>query len=348
MNSRPVTLLQIVLLASILLLLLINCEKNEAGPLADVITAEEVVVTQTKTISGGNIISDGGYMVTAKGVCWSTRQKPTIKDSYTNDGSGTGAFTSEISGLSVGIKYYIRAYATTENGTAYGNEVEIMDHTGIEASVVDIDGNIYKTIGIGSQIWVAENLRVSKYSNGDYLSLPGNDMWWRMITTGCYAWFDDDSTWQNIYGALYDWVAVSDARGLCPEGWHIPGDNDWLKMINYIDVDSTQLGNVLKSCRQVGSSLGGECNTEVHPRWDEDASHSGSDQFKFGALPGGFRLFDGSFPNFLGSNGQWWSSEKTDGGSTAIAYGLNSSSSILYRDKFNKRFGFSVRCVKAE
>lgn len=348
MKYNPWSLLTKALLASIFLFLLANCKKNETGPLAEVITAEEVVLTQTKAISGGNVISDGGFPVTARGVCWSKKNKPSIKDNYTNDGSGSGLFTSEITGLNIGDNYYVRAYATTEKGTAYGDEILIRDHTGTEGTVTDIDGKTYKTIGIGTQIWMAENLKVSRYRTGDYLSYPGNDLWWRSITTGCYAWFDDDETWQNIYGALYDWTAVNEAKGLCPEGWHIPGDSDWNKIIIYMDGDSDQVGGLLKSCRQVGSPLGGGCNTGEHPRWDENTSFSGTDQFKFGALPGGFRLFDGSFPNFLGSNGQWWSSEEGSNNAEAIAYGLSSGSNNLFRDKYNKKFGFSVRCVKDE
>ncbi|MBE0663617.1 MAG: fibrobacter succinogenes major paralogous domain-containing protein [Bacteroidales bacterium] len=348
MNYKPVPLLETIFLASILLFLLVNCKKNETGPLAEVLTAEEVFLTQTKVISGGNIISDGGYPVTERGVCWSKKHKPTIKENRTNDGSGVGSYASEITGLSIGVNYYIRAYAMTEKGTAYGSEIVIMDQTGTKGSVVDIDGNTYKTIGIGTQIWMAENLKVSRYRTGDYLSYPGNDLWWRSITTGCYAWFDDDEAWQNVYGALYDWSAVSAAKGLCPEGWRIPDDVDWDKLVNYIGGDTTQVGILLKSCRQVGSSLGGECNTIEHPRWDENLSNSGTDQFEFGALPGGFRLFDGSFPNFLGSNGQWWTSEEGSNNAEAIAYGLSSSNNNLFRDKYNKKFGFSVRCVKDE
>lgn len=325
-----------------------NCKKNEdAASLPDLETVSVYNVTQTSLTSGGNIISDGGHPVIARGVCWAKKTNPTLKDNHTVDGGGLGDFVSEITGLTIGPTYYIRAYAATEKGTAYGNEITYSNMTGKVGIINDIDGNTYKTIGIGSQVWMSENLRVTRYRNGYNLSQPGhNDYLWTAITTGVFAWFDNDASWKNIYGALYDWRAVSDTNGLCPEGWHIPANEEYEQLLNYIGGEKNIAGMLLKSCRQVDSPFGGECNTTEHPRWDANNTHHGTDEYNFAAMPGGFRLYDGFFPTFLGYNTQWWSSTEASTENDAIAYGLNYQSSAFFSDKYNKKFGFSIRCLK--
>lgn len=328
-------------------LFLSTCRKSDDTPPVVIETAVLSNVTPTSAISGGIISSDGGQNIIARGVCWSEKNKPTLSNNHTIDGSGTGSFESEITGLEIGPTYYIRAYATTEEGTAYGDEITFTNLTGKEGTLEDIDGNTYRTIGIGSQIWMGENLRVTRYKSGYNLSQPGqNDYLWTAITTGVFAWFDNDVSWKNIYGALYDWRAVSDTAGICPEGWHVPDEEEWQQLLFYIGGDKNSAGKLLKSCRQVGSPIGGECNTNEHPRWDADNNNHGTDDYKFSAIPGGFRLYDGFFPTFLGSNAQWWTSTESATENHAIARGLSYHSSVFFSDKYDKKFGFSVRCVK--
>ena len=347
MDSKLELHLLTLLIIGLVLLTLANCKKTEEVSPVIITTAEITDVTPLTARSGGEITSDGGYQVIARGVCWSTKKKPTTKDNYTSNGSGTGSYESELTGLSIGPTYYIRAYATTEKGTAYGNEITYANLTGIVGSVDDIDGNTYKTIGIGSQVWMGENLRVTRYRSGYNLSQPGNNNYlWTAITTGVFAWFDNDDSWKNVYGALYDWIAVSDTAGICPEGWHVPGEEEWEQLLIYIGGEKNTAGMLLKSCRQIDSPLGGECNTSEHPRWDSNNTHHGTDEYSFDALPGGFRLYDGFFPTFLGSNSQWWTSTESSTENHSIARGLSYQSSALFSDKYDKKFGFSVRCVK--
>ena len=214
--------------------------------------------------------------------------------------------------------------------------------------VTDIDGNEYVTVIIGDQEWMAENLRVTRDANG-------ND-----ITRYCY---EDDETNCELYGGLYTWTTAtngesssdsnpSGVQGICPDGWHVPSDAEWTELVDYVEsqgyfnnsFNPNGAGNALKSCRQIGSPLGGHCDTSEHPRWDSHNIHSGFDEFGFSALPGGDRLTNGSFSD-LGSSDYWWSS--TRGSSNAAFYrSMSRISGGVNRSVIYRTLGFSIRCVR--
>ena len=163
-------------------------------------------ITAYSAISGGTVTADGGAEVTERGVCWSTSQEPTIADSYTTDGSGTGAFTSQLTSLEPNTTYYVRAYATNSKGTAYGEErmfTTLLSFTCGEDLIVD--NNSYTTMNYGSQCWMTQNLRND--SGSEYFS----------------------------------WAA---AKLACPNGWHMPTVGEWETLANYVDNNSTQDSNI--------------------------------------------------------------------------------------------------------
>jgi uncharacterized protein (TIGR02145 family) len=225
-------------------------------------------------------------------------------------------------------------------------------------TVTDIDGNVYNTVLIGNQCWMKENLKTTKYRNNTQIEYPGtNNSAWQNNTTGAYAWYNNDIGWKDSYGALYNWHAVNNANGLCPTGWHVPSDDEWTQLVDYVVAQGFPnddwfnplgSGNALKSCRQVNSPYGGDCNTTVHPRWEEDTfigNIYGFDEFGFSALPGGNRDDGGTFPLPIGYGGFWWSSTE---GSSTFAWGqfMNYHYGNVFHDGYNKARGVSVRCLR--
>jgi len=214
------------------------------------------------------------------------------------------------------------------------------------STVTDIDGNIYNTVQIGNQCWMKENLKTTKYRNGTPIEYPGDDnAAWQNNTTGAYAWYNNDISWKESYRAMYNWHAVNNINGLCPAGWHVPSDAEWTQLVDYVVAQGfpNQLdnlngaGNALKSCRQVNSPLGGDCNTTVHPRWIEHdwyPYHHGFDEFGFSGLPGGVRDTNGNFFS-LGAYGQWWSSTESSSTSAWLTSMFHIYGDV-YRNHFDK------------
>ncbi|MBK7131846.1 MAG: hypothetical protein IPH69_03195 [Bacteroidales bacterium] len=193
--------------------------------LPTVTTSSISIISAGNTTAGGNITSDGGAAISAKGVCWSTSINPTISNSLTSDGTGTGVFTSYITGLSPGTTYYVRAYATNTIGTAYGSNVTIT----APANLTDVDGNVYSTVSIYGQTWMQSNLKVTRYEDGTNLT--------QYTDTMSYGWsyyhsYNESATNLNNYGYLYNGYVVAAAKDLCPLGWHLPTITDWTTLAN--------------------------------------------------------------------------------------------------------------------
>jgi len=321
-------LLTCLLLLSATFVILAACTKGtDPTPVSVPVLTTTVVtgITTSSAVSGGNITSDGGSAVTARGICWSTNATPTIADSRTTDGTGTGSFSSSITGLTLNTRYYVRAYATNSNGTGYGNTVTFTSAVLSENTVTDIDGNVYRTVRIGNQVWMAENLKTTKYRNGDAIANVKEINSWNNLTSGAYCNYNNDENIASTYGRLYNWYAVSDNRSIAPEGWHVPSDEEWSTLINYLG-GPTVAGTKLKSTN--GWSSGG----------------NGTDNYSFTALPGGARNYMGAF-EYVEYCGLWWTSTVSNSSevkSRYIEYTLPNVNSSMD----SKSYGLSVRCVK--
>ncbi len=233
-------------------------------------------------------------------------------------------------------------------------------------TVVDVDGNEYKTVLIGNQIWMAENLRVSRYNNGDSIPTGLSDADWQNTTEGAYSVYphsgglaDDDvegihsdAEMVDAYGKLYNWHAVNDQRGLCPAGWRVPGDGEWRDLVKYLvargfenEADNPNAAaNALKSCRQADAPTD-SCETHEHPRWNAHSLHHGFDEFGFSALPAGTRSSYGVLYERIGTGAFWWSSTRYYSSARAWNRSMAHISGYLSRGSSEKTNGFSVRCV---
>jgi uncharacterized protein (TIGR02145 family) len=321
--------------------LVTNCTKDDDvikdATLPVLTTTEVIAVTQTTATSGGVITSDGGATVTARGVCWSTSQTPTITDNKTTDGTGAGSFTSAISGLTANTTYYVRAYATNNKGTGYGSAMSFTTLEGGSGAIVfnpnitygsmtDIDGNTYKTVTIGTQTWMAENLKVTKYNDGTNIPNVTDDTEWGNLTTGAYCNYNNDQSNVATYGRLYNWYAVNTGK-LCPTGWHVPSDAEWTELTDYLG----------------GTGAGGKLKETGTTHW-ASPNTGATNETGFTALPGGDRDSNGTF-DFVGYYGSWWSA--TEYNATNALYRLMSNDfSLVSRFGSSKEVGFSVRCVR--
>lgn len=241
---------------------------------------------------------------------------------------------------------------TSTNGAKYGVGVDkdgnlftFMVEESPCPDVTDIDGNTYETAWINEQCWMAENLKTTKYNDGTAIAYPGaNNTAWENNTTGAYAWYDNQISNKDIYGALYNWYAVNNAKGLCPEGWRVSSNEDWDALENIIPGLNHLKGNKLKSCRQVNSPLGGDCDTDIHPRWNAHGTHYGTDEYGFSGLPGGRRITNGAY-QVIGTYAWWWTSTEISGSNYGkwLAY---MSGSLGNQPIFNKNQGLSIRCIK--
>ncbi len=299
--------------------------------LASLNTATIIAITSTTAESGGFIVYDDASLnVTARGVCWSTKIHPTIADSKTIDkmiALDTEHFKSLITGLTENTTYYVRAYATNSAGTAYGNELSFKTPVAlIYGTMNDIDGNSYKTITIGNQTWMAENLKTSKLNDGTPIAFVYNNSDWQFNIDPAYCYYNDDApSYKDIYGALYNWDAIYSGK-LAPTGWHIPSDAEWTTLTTYLGGDNLALGKM-------------ESTSSLWTTYNANADNSSG----FSGLPSGWRQSDGSYYG-VGGIAYYWSST----GSVGNAWDRYMSNQYtgIGRQNDPVSLGLSIRCVK--
>jgi uncharacterized protein (TIGR02145 family) len=236
----------------------------------------------------------------------------------------TGGTSYTITGTSQLLSMPYALYAKTA-----GNVDALINQLSSKGVVVaDVDGNIYSTVRIGSQVWMAENLKTTKYNDGTVIPNVTDGTAWTALTTGAYCDYNNTPGNSNTYGKLYNFYTVVDARKLCPTGWHVPSDTEWTTLITYLGGDSV---------------VGGKLKETGTTHWNTPNTGA-TNETGFTALPGGYRIDGGLFIN-IGNFGDWWSSAvagTTSALNFCVAY--NYSEAIQFYD--HKSFGFSVRCVR--
>ena len=254
-------------------------------------TSSSTFVSSSRATIGGDVIDDGGAPVIESGVVYSNSPNPTISNSKVVNGSGNSSFMLNLSGLTPNSKYYVKAYGKNSQGVGYGNEISFTTSilTVNTGSVSDLEGNVYKTVQIGTQVWMAENLKTTKYNNGTTITNVTDQVAWQNLTTGAYCWYNNSITNKPAYGALYNYYVIKNGN-VCPTGWHVPSNEEW-------DILITFLGG--------GAVAGGKMKEAGTSHWvapNTGATNSST----FTALPSGARRSYGF--NWLTNSGAWWSS----------------------------------------
>lgn len=310
-----------------------SCAKDKVPVLS---TSEITNITATSAMCGGSITDEGSEIVLTRGVCWSTDNNPTLNDSKTEDGSGDGVFESLITGLDMATTYYVRAYATSSAGTSYGNQLSFTTWTALfdtsltYGSVTDVDGNTYKTIQIGKQEWMAENLKTTKFNDGtDIPFTPDNDAW-LSADSAAYCDYDNDPSNSDHYGRLYNFSVAdsTNTRKVCPAGWHVPSSQEWVILVDTLG------GEIV---------AGGKLKEETTIHW-ATPNAGATNESGFTALPGGLRSSTGSFSN-IAFMGLWWTSAKMSA-SGGLYFGIAFDDAGITDDAHSRSSGLSIRCVK--
>jgi len=207
-----------------------------------------------------------------------------------------------------------------------------------DGTVKDFDGNVYHTVTIGTQVWMVENLKNTKYRDGSPIPNVTDDTDWGNLTTGAYSNYNNNATIGNKYGKLYNWYAVNDSRNITPTGWHVPTDAEWTTLENYVSANLGTSGSMGKALTAktdwTSSNYPGAIGNDLTKN-----NSSG-----FTALPGGTRYSSGVF-NLIGGSCPWWSSSE-DGTDYALGRDVDYFLSVVGKTYADKNCGLSVRCVR--
>ena len=324
-----------------------------------VITNPVSNISNTSAIVGGIVSSDGGARVTIRGVCWGISHNPTISNNHMTNGNGIGTFTTNLTGLSANTIYYVRAYATNDVGTAYGNEISFITELspsdgqpcpGTE-TLTDCDGNTYSTVWIGSQCWMKENLRTTKYADNTSI-MQG----YEYSSTMAYWYYpNNNSSYKPTYGLLYNWRAVmrsssssnanpSGVQGICPTGWHVPSDGEWAQLTDYVSSQNQYQcnSNSDKIGKSLASNTGWESSTNTCAVGNNLSQNNATN---FSAMPAG--SYQGNY-RWFGERSHFWSAtvDVNSDSQWPLSWYLSSWLATILHGYDSPGLSFSVRCLR--
>ncbi len=322
-----------------------------------VVTTNVNFITDTSAMGHGHISFIGDTLL-ARGICWSTTPQPTIMDPHTCDSIniGLGDFDSEITGLTSNTTYYVRAYATNSNGTAYSNEKSFITGTGndgqpcpVAATVTDVNGNIYNTVQIGNQCWMKENLRTTHDPAGTEIPLGSSATHYDYAAQRYYP--NNNAELVGTYGYLYNWAALmngassstanpSGVQGICPNGWHVPSDAEWTQLSEYVSIHSAYIcdNDISYIGKALAATTGWNSYTSTCAIGNNPSINNSTG---FSALPAGLTISTN-----LGNVADFWTAtEETDILHASIRI-LRYDAGTMSKYTYYKNNGFSVRCVR--
>lgn len=322
------SLLNLWILLGIVLLSTYSCKKDKPetplAPVINTIGADSVRLYRANV--KGNV-ETGTEALTEFGICYGIHTNPTANDFMVKAAGTTGEFTCKLKELKAGTHYFARAYAIDKHGTYYGKNIEFET---MEATVNDIDQNVYDAIEIGNQVWLKQNLKTTRFSNGDLIDTTETmnaDIVSSLIVEPRFQWpAQGDEANVEIYGRHYTWYVTIDSRKICPSGWHVPSDTEWTELINFLGGEAVA-GGKLKSI-------------EIWPGPNTGAT----DEFGFSAVPGGHRIYAGYWGAF-GQNATMWTSTEIDNEWAKSWVPINEGTRI-YPANWVKKNAAAIRCIK--
>ena len=304
----------------------VSCNKEEENkPTLSKITIDLVTRNSIKCSA---VISDiGSSSVTESGVCWDVNQNPSIDNNHKKSLT-LNDIVCEINELEEGTIYYLKAYVVNGAGISYSEQIAASTlNSLITGAITDIDGNNYKTVLINGDFWMAEDLKVTYYSNGDIIPNITNEETWMNPIEGYRCYYGNDSiTYSNKYGALYNFLAISDNRDVCPDGWHVSTKDEWNRLIDFAG------GNNVAHLKMI----------EPNSNW-KFLTGLETNETGFNALGNGGRDAGGSY-SMLNVFGEWWTSDLSESFKYYAYYMDNQG---VYQElKYNSAGGKAIRCVK--
>jgi len=317
-------------------------EAANSGTLTSGIAASGV--SSVVPYTGGNGGTHNGQTVTSTGVTGLTATLPagtfangsgslTYTISGTPASSGTASFALSIGGQNCALTRTVNANGQTGITAHTCGADSVHNPVKTYGTMTDQQGNVYKTIVIGTQEWMAENLKTTIYRNGDAIANVTNNSQWAGLTTGAWCYYNNNSQYDCPYGKLYNWYAVADPRNVCPTGWHVPTDAEWTTLTSF-------LGGTYSNGELVA---GGKMKSTGLQYWFSP-NEAATNESGFSGLPGGYRSYSSGGFSSVGNSGLWWSS--TESAYNARARDLSYDNGTAYRGNYNKRYGFSVRCLR--
>lgn len=202
----------------------------------------------------------------------------------------------------------------------------------------------YESVKICNQTWMKKNLDVSRYRNGDIIPQVTDSLQWANLKTGAWCYYNNDSTRGKIYGKLYNWYAVNDARGLAPKGWHVPTDEEWKELEMCLGMSKADADTAGLRGTSEGGKLKSTGTIESHDGLWYSPNTGATNSSGFSAIPAGYRYNYGIFFN-IGVSGGWWSSTESSFLLPWIRY-IYYNNDDIYRTSCFKAWAYSVRCVK--
>lgn len=248
-------------------------------------------------------------------------------------GTASSSVIANISSLTAGMTYHFRVKATNSLGTTNGEDVSFVTPNPIMSTMTDIDGNVYKSVIIDTQTWMAENLKTTKYRNGDLITTVFNGDDWLNTTSGAFTFYNNDISNNATYGKLYNGYAVADSRRICPTGWHVPSSVEWAKLITFLGGETV---------------AGGKMKEEGQTHW-LSPNLGATNESGFTALPGGYRggdYLEEGYDAIYGYGGWWSAMEVSVPDAWYYLINRNDTNIGIASSSTNKKYGFSVRCMK--